>query len=107
MKVHELLSSPDNWTQGSFARDKNGKPVSFQSHEATCWCLIGALGRCYGVEVIDDCPQFGSNSTFGSKHYQIAQELRRDGGPYMSPMGWNDCRATHAEVLALCEKLDI
>lgn len=106
MKVHELLSSPDNWTQGSFARDKNGKPVSFQSHEATCWCLIGALGRCYGVEVVNDVARFTDNSAFMSRLHQIRQELNTDGTTFAA-MSWNDLAATHAEVLALCEKLDI
>lgn len=31
------------WTTGSLARDEKGHQVSFQSDEAVCWCLMGAL----------------------------------------------------------------
>lgn len=40
--VRELLTPPENWTQGSNARDKSGEPVYATAKEATCWCLWGA-----------------------------------------------------------------
>lgn len=31
------------WTQGNFARDHLGAPISAQSPDATCWCAWGAV----------------------------------------------------------------
>lgn len=45
--IHELLvarkliSSPERWTKGFFAKDDKGVPVGF--NDATCWCIRGAL----------------------------------------------------------------
>ncbi len=39
------------WTQGDFARDRNGQGVSSTSPDAVCWCLFGAIKR-----ATIDCP---------------------------------------------------
>lgn len=38
-----LISDPDKWTQGVFARNKEGSRISSTSPEATCWCASGAV----------------------------------------------------------------
>lgn len=48
MKVKELLSSPERWTQGFIARDLDGDGCGPTAAEAVCWCLTGALVKCYG-----------------------------------------------------------
>jgi len=57
MKVQDLLSTPDRWTQGALARSAGGDPVDPLSEDAVAWCLVGAIMRCYShsqleVEVI-------------------------------------------------------
>jgi hypothetical protein len=47
MKVKELLDSPAKWTQRSFARDFHGNPTSSGDPTAVCWCLSGAINKCY------------------------------------------------------------
>jgi hypothetical protein len=47
MKVRELLSAPEAWTKGYYANDKDGGMVYPESEEAVCWCLSGAINRCY------------------------------------------------------------
>ncbi len=47
MKVAELLSSPANWTQESFARNCDGEAVDYNSSDAVQFCLMGAVMRCY------------------------------------------------------------
>lgn len=47
MKVQELLTDESKWTQDTSARARDGKPVSPQSQRAVCWCLVGAIVRCY------------------------------------------------------------
>ena len=41
----ELLKHPDHWTQGYYARNKNGSHVSEASPDAVYWCLEGLLTR--------------------------------------------------------------
>jgi hypothetical protein len=33
------------WTQGAYAREKSGRPVSPFERHATRWCMLGALDR--------------------------------------------------------------
>ena len=47
MKIKELLDKPEKWTTGSYARDYNRWSVVSSSPEATCYCLAGAMRKCY------------------------------------------------------------
>jgi hypothetical protein len=47
MKAYELLDSPKKYTTYAYARDAEGKWCPAKDPEACCWCLIGALQRCY------------------------------------------------------------
>ena len=47
MKPSELLSDPSKWTQGYYARDAKGDLQPARSPDATCFCIFGALLRCY------------------------------------------------------------
>lgn len=47
MKVSELLDSSEKWTQGVLARDNKGHHVETYSPEASSFCLIGAIDKCY------------------------------------------------------------
>ena len=38
-----ILDKPEHWTQGAFARDLDGSPVSATSCKAVCFCLVGAF----------------------------------------------------------------
>jgi hypothetical protein len=33
------------WTQNAYARDRDGVTVDSNSPEASCWCVMGALGE--------------------------------------------------------------
>lgn len=48
IKVRELLAPRDQWTQGTFARAADGRPVQSASPDATCWCLLGATHKVCG-----------------------------------------------------------
>lgn len=41
--ARKLIEQPEHWTQGTYARDKNGKRVPPKSPEAVCWCAFGAI----------------------------------------------------------------
>jgi hypothetical protein len=47
MKVKDFLT-PENWTKCASARDKSGNVVCYADSEAVCFCLLGAIGKCYG-----------------------------------------------------------
>lgn len=49
MKVRELLSDERRWTTGAHARDSAGQVVCYTSLDAVCFCLAGAVRRCYPV----------------------------------------------------------
>lgn len=50
MKVKELLSDESKWCQRALARvdkENEASAISPRSLKATCWCLEGAIVRCY------------------------------------------------------------
>ena len=47
MKAWELISEAGCWTRLVAARNLQGEPVHEDSADATCWCAIGAIAKCY------------------------------------------------------------
>ena len=47
--ARELISQPERWTQGAYARDLNGLRVSPGGPNAVCWCAIGAMAKVAGL----------------------------------------------------------
>lgn len=47
MKAYELLDSPERWTQFVPARNSAGEVVKAKAPDAVCWCIMGAIVRCY------------------------------------------------------------
>jgi hypothetical protein len=80
-----LYSEPENWTQGTYARDHQGNPKSPESEEACSWCLSGA-GYCVP----------------GDPWPRIAFLRSLIGGPLTN---WNDApERTFEDVIALLDK---
>lgn len=50
MTVLELLNDPSKWTQGVFSRDAAGKGLCWGHSDACCWCLSGAVIKCYPTD---------------------------------------------------------
>lgn len=50
MTLQELFASPETWIRGEVARNSAGGPANCESEDAVCWCLLGAIYRCYGRE---------------------------------------------------------
>ena len=44
-RARVLIARPEAWTQGEFARDARGEPVSWRSPAAVQFCVWGALNR--------------------------------------------------------------
>lgn len=47
MKLQKLFSNSKRWTKGAEARSKTGRSVDPKSRQAVCWCLSGAITKCY------------------------------------------------------------
>lgn len=91
MKAHELLAKPESWIRGNWALDVVGRAVSPDDRHAVCWCLAGALERCYP----------------GFPQRRIVRDRLRD-RIQLSIVDWNDRTVRgHAEVLQILKELDI
>lgn len=91
MKVADLLTDDSRWTQGENARDDGGFPIAAESEDAICWCLAGAIKRCYGDE--DEVLR-----VLRIVHNRLNTQIDI----------WNDApERTFADVRALIEALDL
>ena len=90
-RVRKLLSDPNKWCQGAFARDKNSDHVESCSEFAVSWCLLGAINKEVGTS--DDFSIYGSSA---------AKYLREKTG-IRDIVLFND-HATHKQVLDLLDK---
>jgi len=88
MKIHELLNGASQWTQGTCARDANGDSCSVVGKAAVCWCLLGAICKCYS----------------GQQQMAIIRKVTSEVGV---PVGTYNDQHTYEEVLALAKELDI
>jgi hypothetical protein len=96
MKIKELYSGPEKWTKGVLARNAEGKQVDIKHPTAECFCIIGALKKCYASNIDDMQFQFAVA--------KIITEL----GPIDSLASWNDApERTFEEVKALVERADV
>lgn len=102
--ARDLLSDPANWTQGTTARDADGRDLvelleddyrfvdsaetAAACHpDAVCWCLGGALDRAAGETIRYDDPRF----------VVLWELVDHKVGP------WNDTHE-HADVLAALDE---
>lgn len=90
-KVRELLSDESKWTKGAFgSTSPNGEKLCSKDPRATCWCLSGAINKCYGSEASEIYRMFSSRI------------------PSFHIIEWNDLpTTTFPMVKALVEELDI
>ncbi|MFI5404981.1 MAG: hypothetical protein ACHQ1D_00560 [Nitrososphaerales archaeon] len=89
MKIKELLKNRWKWTKGAFARTWYGTKTEYYSSNASRFCLLGALLKCY-------------NFDFEEPGTKIELKI---GGTISE---WNDNPdRTFAEVKQLVEELDI
>ena len=97
MKAHELINTREKWTTGTLARDKEEQKVEYDSPQAVCWCMWGAICKLY--------PFIKKNGEYNYERAQINKkiELATQG---LSPGNWNDS-STYEQVFNLLKKLDI
>lgn len=90
-RVANLLRYEERWTQYTPARNNEKESVLPDSPTATCWCLVGAIYKCYPNQ---------------EERYLINKLVFKELGEL--PHRWNDnINRTHDDVLALVTKLGI
>lgn len=83
-----LIATPDQWTQGTVARDKNGRRAHPESPAARQWCAAGA------------CIATGAGIAAGCALDAVA---RSKGHLFVTAFN-DDPDTTHTDVLALYDR---
>jgi hypothetical protein len=93
MKVYQLLGNAKSWVKGYFGRNEEGDCVNPHSYQAVCWCVVGAIRKCY----LDP---------YNSVLVKLAEHLKQQG--WESIPEWNDSETTkHEDVIKVLKELDI
>jgi hypothetical protein len=82
MKVSQVLTSPEKWTKGVMAKTASRRMCNSTSHEAACWCLMGAAIRCTNANTGDACKAENTE--------QLTHPLRLAAGK-LFPAHWRMC----------------
>lgn len=99
MKIRELLDKPDKWTQGSYAKTKDGGIVHPSSSHACKWCLAGAARKCY----IQGSKEF--YDIIDKIEYAIINKYNTT---FINVPAFNDSvTITYKDIKALVDELDV
>lgn len=89
-----MLKSSKQWMQGAWARTKTGRETSWDNRYACCWCVDGAIAKCYKsrdaraaaraalrrvVGVEEDWCLWGWNDTPGRTFAEVRAAVREAG----------------------------
>lgn len=99
MKVKELLTDESKWTTGSLARDFDGNNCTQKCPDACCWCLIGAIYKCYGF--------LNSEPILSQVDRYIQQLHKQNPNIPQRIVSFNDNYAKFEDIKNLVETLDI
>lgn len=92
-RARAMIAAPQTWTQGEFARDDLGEPVSWRSRKAAQFCIWGALNRA--------AREMTSDEHLRVRLADNAARALRGTTPSISRL--NDT-GTHADVLGLIDR---
>lgn len=93
-QAKQLISDPDHWTTGWYARDSAGEKIHPTQNGATCFCSMGAVYR-----VVGHCAQ-APESTSAFSALASAIDPQKHNGYYNCIPVFNDF-ATHKEVMEM------
>jgi hypothetical protein len=97
----EVLNSPERWTQGASARQDDGGVVSYESGEAVCWCLTGAVALVARKMPLCETGESEFSRTMAVLAIAIDPTLTR----YVSIPSWNDAYTTkYEDVIAVIDR---
>jgi len=93
-EARELISDPERWAQGAWAKNAPGHSVQTRAPEAVSWCAAGAIYRCAGNSDL-------SIDTRELLYDVIGSNISPDSGHVIAE--FNDTH-THAEVLEMFDR---
>jgi len=85
--ARQVISDAKSWTQGTFARDANGKVASIRFGD--CFCSVGAIAKVTDRNLVEPCPRAVIEALGVRSHAELAR--------------FNDSH-THSEVLDLFDR---
>lgn len=98
MKVKDLLYCPEKWLKKSFAKDENGRTCCSSSEAAACWCLTGAILKCYPTDTLEKY----------NRYCDIIDSVLEYIAPHTTIAVYNDLDSTSFEdIRKLVETLNI
>lgn len=106
MKAYKLLDSPEKWIKQFNAKDASGNPVPPSNENAVCWCIFGALQKCYSKNTMN----------FIEAEIRLYDLLKNKG--YLGKRGdsskphdyaeWNDAEeTTYDEVISVLKEANV
>lgn len=99
LQIRSLIDSPENWTKGCLARNKNDKCVYTFSKEACKWCLTGAI---YCVVQFGENFDNNKNKIRNDIKFVLSKNISKE---YSTIIKFNDhSKTTHKDVLNLLDK---
>lgn len=100
-RVKRLLASPKRWFKGYWAANSEGVQCRYDSPDAACFCLSGAVRRSWNSHLADGAS--GDNVDGAYKHLRDAVAKVTRGRTKEIP-AFNDApRRTHAQVIRVLD----
>lgn len=93
--VEKLLSDKSKWTTGVYARNSRGSEIGVNETDAVCFCLSGAIRKCYGYSK-------WANVFLPKINQHLTDKLEGETGIYI----FNDTH-TYEEVMILLKELEL
>lgn len=90
--LQELFASKSRWIRGNWAMTNRGVSVYSNNPEACAFCFDGGITKIYGKD----------SNRLREVYQKVTEELQT-----ASVISWNDDKATYADVVELCKKLNI
>lgn len=98
MKICELLTGPEKWSQNIVAVNAEGKSVGYRNPSACRWCLLGAIYCCYSIPEGRAIESRIKDRLFGGRKRKLGDCLSV----------WNDAPdRTYRDIKKLITELDI
>lgn len=91
--ARELISDPDRWTQGAYAKDNLGRWTYVSSPDAKCWCSTGAVYKAAVCDIQASIRVLKALDKAVGVHTKLRSNI----------IHFNDAH-THPEVLAIFDK---
>jgi len=97
--ARDLIARPNGWTQGTMARDSEGRYIATRRPEAVCFCAFGAVMRSVDDKVKEN------HAVYSDAHFSIGIHALEDLVENKPIESWNDKEGrTQGEVVSLFDR---